>query len=443
MAENKKTRWYTVQRNYDFETHDADKNVTRDITEDEWREEIKAFMHELYESDKIKQYAMIFHDKDKLETGFKPIHVHMIVELSAPARKSAAMALLGGSSDKNVDYADEKGARAGASRYLLHITEKAMQADKHIYGEDELIIEGGLDIHKMMKGTRKQQSTITYSEVEKLALQLSLEIEENGMTVKQARQKLYELIPEKLIAHKVWLDWQFKFERSDETYKTERENVLSEYGRTLTNMFVNGKGGVGKSTFAQKLALALANEAPFKATVGGKDKTFDFADKYGRQKVTILDDAKGGQFDMEEYLQVFDPYIYSPVSSRNTNKAWLSEYAILTTSETIDEFNESIMIYSAGGSKFKNTSKSSFGIGEETEAMQGHEALNNKEKTLDRFYQVARRMKYVFEIKDSTITMKRFNDKTVSYDTVATYAWDVKGDSDILDETVAKILAHI
>jgi len=146
---------------------------------------------------------------------------------------------------------------------------------------------------------------------------------------------------------------------------------------------------------------------------------------------------------MEEYLQVFDPYIYSPVSSRNTNKAWLSEYAILTTSETIDEFNESIMIYSAGGSKFKNTSTSAFGIGEETEAMQGHEALNNKEKTLDRFYQVARRMKYVFEIKDSTITMKRFNDETVSYDTVATYAWDVKGDSDILDETVAKILAHI
>lgn len=440
---NKKTRWYTVQRNYDFETHDKDKNVTRNISELEWRDEVTEQMQELYDTGKVKQYVMIFHDKDVLETGFKPIHVHMIVELTDPARKSAAITLLRGSSDSNVDYADEKGARAGASRYLMHITEKAIQSDKHVYSEDELISQGGIDIHKMMKATKKQSATVTYSDVDKIALQLSLDIERKGVTIDEVNAKLFELISDELIAQKVWLDWQSRFERSDERYKEIKEKSLSKNGRNLTNMFISGKGGVGKSTLAQKIAVAIKDEAPYKATVGGKDKTFDFADKYKREKVTILDDAKGGQFDMEEYLQVFDPFIYSPVSSRNTNKAWLSEYSIMTTSENINEFNESIMLYSLGGSKFRNTLTSPFGQGEDTNGMPGHEELNNSPKTLDRFYQVSRRIKYTFEIKDKKVIFSKFNDKTVMYDKIAVYDWDINGNKDILDETVAKIVAQI
>lgn len=455
MAENKKTRWYTVQRNYDFETHDADKNVTRDITEDEWREEIKTFMHDLYESDKIKQYAMIFHDKDKLETGFKPIHVHMIVELSAPARKSAAMTLLGGSSDKNVDYAEEKGARAGASRYLLHITEKAMQADKHIYGEDELIIEGGLDIHKMMKGTRKQQSTITYSEVEKLALQLSLEIEDEGLMISEAREKIMALLPDKLVAQKLWLDWQPAFAKSDTNYKLKLAEIMKgPDGRKLLNIYIYGRGGSGKSTLAQKLAYEIAGgRAPFKIAVGGKNKTFDFADGYDRQKVTILDDVNSSDFEMSEFFQVFDPHQYNPVSSRNKNQVWLSDTAIFTTSDEPLRFVQDVMQYSSGGSKFQYGTNTPVLKDNESPRLAYTElpyatALNSTYDTRDKFYQGIRRFRYALHIEDDKVTLMKFehNDLEPRFDTVAVYDWptdSIGGDESILDETVSKILAQI
>jgi len=453
MADNKKTRWYTVQRNYDFETHDADKNVTRDITEDEWREEIKAFMHDLYESDKIKQYAMIFHDKDKLETGFKPIHVHMIVETSAVLRKSAAMALLGGSSDKNVDYADEKGARAGASRYLLHITEKAMQADKHIYGEDELIIEGGLDIHKMMKATRKQQSSVTYSDVEKLALQLSLEIEDEGLMVSEAREKIMTLLPDKLVAQKLWLDWQPAFAKSDTNYKLKLASKLKEK-RELMTLYIYGRGGSGKSTLAQKLAYEMAEGmAPFKIAVGGKGKTFDFADGYDREKVTILDDVSSSDFEMTEFFQVFDPYKYNPVSSRNKNQVWLSDTAIFTTSDEPLRFVQDVMQYSSGGSKFQYGTSTPVLKDDELPRLANTELpyatdLNSTYDTMDKFYQVSRRFRYALHIEDDKVTLMKFehNDLEPRFDTVAVYDWptdSIGGDESILDETVSKILAQI
>lgn len=453
MADNKKTRWYTVQRNYDFETHDAEKNVTRDITEDEWREEIKAFMHDLYESDKIKQYAMIFHDKDKVETGFKPIHVHMIVETSAVLRKSAAMALLGGSSDKNVDYADEKGARAGAARYLLHITEKAIQASKHIYGEEELIIEGGLDVHATMKATSKQKASVTLKDAEKLALQLSLEIEEDGLMIRQAREKIMAAVPDRLVAQKIWLDWQSAFAKSDTNYKLKIADILKKK-RELMTLYIYGQGGSGKSTLAQKLAYEMAEGmAPFKIAVGGKGKTFDFADGYDREKVTILDDVNSSDFGMSEFFQIFDPFKYNPVSSRNKNQVWLSDTAIFTTSDEPLQFVQDVMQYSSGGAKFQRGSDSAvLKDGEPYKLV--HEPLsyapdlNSTDYTRDKFYQGARRFRYALHIEDDKVTLMKFehNGLEPRFDTVAVYDWptdSIGGDESILDETVSKILAQI
>lgn len=453
MAEDKKKRWFTVQRNYDFETHDADKNVTRNITEDEWREEIKEFMHDLYEKGKVKQYAMIFHDKDKLETGFKPIHVHMIVALSAPARKSAAMALLGASSEHNIDYVEDSGARAGASRYLLHITEKSIQASKHIYGEDELIIEGGLDVHKAMKATSKQKATVALKDAERLALQLSLEIEDDGLLVREAREKIIAAIPDRLVAQKIWLDWQSAFAKSDMNYKLKLADKLKEK-RELMTLYIYGRGGSGKSTLAQKLAYKIAEgEAPFKIAVGGKGKTFDFADGYDREKVTILDDVNSSDFEMTEFFQAFDPHQYNPVSSRNKNQVWLSDTAIFTTSDDPFRFVQDVMQYSSGGSKFQYGTSTPVLKDDESSKLVYTELpyakdLNSTYDTRDKYYQGIRRFRYALHIEDDKVTLMKFehNDLEPRFDTVAVYDWptdSIGGDESILDKTVSKILAQI
>lgn len=40
-GKNKRSRLYFGMRNYNFETHDAEGNVTWDIAENDWKNEIK------------------------------------------------------------------------------------------------------------------------------------------------------------------------------------------------------------------------------------------------------------------------------------------------------------------------------------------------------------------------------------------------------------------
>lgn len=438
MADDKKVRWYSVQRNYDFETHDKDKNVVDPISEDDWVQRVKNEMHELYENGVLKSYAMIFHDKDMLETGFKPIHMHAVVEFKTTRRKANAINILKASSEQNVDYIETKGSKAAASRYLLHITEKSIRDGKNIYGEHELITEGGFDYHKMVASVDKTKTFLTFNDVKNAGLTVSLAIQKDGLPVEDAYEELRKYISDELILLDTWQAWKKRFDMSAERYKETLEQNYSLYGRRLTNLFISGAGATGKSTMARMLAVKLGNGgAPYKATVAGKDKTFDFVDGYKCQKVTILDDAKGSQFDMEEYLQVFDPYIYSPVSSRNNNKPWLSEYGILTTSETIEAFNEAIMKYSKGGRQFEATGGNIW---------KDHLCFNTNNNTVDRYKQVARRMKFVVEIQDKQATLKKFDETTLKYDAVLNdLPWDVETDKGklLLEDTIEKLVSEM
>ena len=126
------SRNYTAQRNYYYESHDADGNWNG-LTEDAWKQMI--LQDWTCANLKANYVFLIFHDKDPNEdgTGLKPLHVHADINFINTMSQDNAVRITKCSCDKNCTAINDK---ADSAKYKLHITEKAIKDKKHIYGED-------------------------------------------------------------------------------------------------------------------------------------------------------------------------------------------------------------------------------------------------------------------------------------------------------------------
>lgn len=153
MAES---RNYVMQRSYKYESHDKNGKFNGLSVED-WKK--KVLDDWTCDNLKANHVVIIFHSFDKDKKG-KPIgiHAHNCTNFKDSIPQSNAMKLGKCSSENNCQPMDNK---ADAYRYLLHITEKAISEEKHIYSEDELIIcvaKGKkFDYHKMIKISDKSE----------------------------------------------------------------------------------------------------------------------------------------------------------------------------------------------------------------------------------------------------------------------------------------------
>lgn len=161
---SERTRNYTMQRNYDFDSHDENGNFNG-LTEDEWKQQIS----DDWTCDKLnaKHITFVFHDKDLDDNGLpKSLHAHGCTNFVDAITQSEAIKRTGCSSDLNCTPIRNK---ANAYRYLLHITEKAIKADKHIYSEDELIIrvKDGVkfNYHKMIHASDEEEKEKDYNKL--------------------------------------------------------------------------------------------------------------------------------------------------------------------------------------------------------------------------------------------------------------------------------------
>ena len=159
MAKDERVRPYTMQRNYAYESHDADGKFNG-LTEEQWKQQIC----DEWTSDNLKAdyVCFIFHDKDKDDHGSpKPLHVHGCVYFKNPTSQSQAVELTGCSSDLNCKAINNK---SQAYRYLLHITEQAIADEKHVYDEACLhtsVADGkNFDYHKTIKGSSKSDDDL-------------------------------------------------------------------------------------------------------------------------------------------------------------------------------------------------------------------------------------------------------------------------------------------
>ena len=354
QQKDKRVHGFFIQRSMDYETHDKDGQIISNISEVEWkRQVIDDWTSKIDPNDWI---LIIFHDKDVLinpdgTTSPKPLHAHALVRFGNAKTQSAVIKLMNLSRSGNCQpvksYVD-------SARYLLHVSESALNAHKHMYRPDEVIEVNKKIEDAMSRGSNIGKKRLNGPEVNDYIDDLSARISKSKITLHRARLKLEEDFGEAK-GHALWTRYSDRFDKDLRLALDDKARSFKVHdNRNLKTTYIYGVGGVGKSQLARAMARQLSNDDGnyYAAAAPDKGKTFDFTGGYKGENVTILDDCKSSVFDLRAFFSVFDPYQYSLSNSRNYDKAWLSEYAFLTCSDSYETWVNDLMLYSTNGAKY-------------------------------------------------------------------------------------------
>lgn len=218
------SRNYTMQRNYEFDTHDENGNCDGRTIE-EWMDDIRK---EWSPSRINANYIyLIFHIEGRDDNGMKKgVHAHGYGNFCETISQKVAIERTGCSSSKNCEEVRNK---SKALRYMLHISEKAIKEEKYIYGEDriEILLPDGEDEDKYRK---KFHSMIKKSEEEE-------EIKDD----KKLLKKIITDIANGVYGHDISINSVNAVgdvvESNTETYSVEQRVLMNDDARRL--MFTN------------------------------------------------------------------------------------------------------------------------------------------------------------------------------------------------------------
>ena len=118
-------------------------------TENEWKDWRNQQLNKLVSS-KNGCYVAIFHDKDiRINNAgkkvLKPLHLHAVIFLKNAMTESAFRAIFKPSRPEN---AEPVNSIRSATRYILHMTEQAIEDGKYVYSESDLwgLVNGSTDL---------------------------------------------------------------------------------------------------------------------------------------------------------------------------------------------------------------------------------------------------------------------------------------------------------
>lgn len=397
--ETEKATLWTIQRSYEFDTRDENHKVVDNITEPQWRKRITQQFSDIVDSGDAIGIRYIFHDSDVAQGVIKGLHVHAIARMKSRRYVNPMIKMFGVSSPRNIDIVKDL---TDATKYLLHISSGAIKDNKHIYGESDLHELGTVkDFHEIISA--EKHAGILIKRADLMKYEISAWVAEQGRTKRETRHYIKERVGDDTIgARALWLRYRGLYDDDISEYIEDKSEEMSANGRDMKTLYISGRGGTGKSILSQEIAKLLGDgQAPFKAAGKGKGKTFDFSDGYKIERVGILDDVLGANFELAEFLQNFDPYIYSRSAARNKNAEYLADYTIMNSSVGLDKFAERLMIYSKGGREFIKE----YG----NQGIENFEALADTAETRDRLFQVMRRFKYYLKIQNNEVTVYKFN----------------------------------
>jgi len=407
----KKAKKISFTKSYFYDTHMPDPDGGGPIkkpgapTEDEWKEQVVQEIMAYKKSVKMLVVAYIFHDKDvEMDGSRKPLHVHVFFWFKDNGRVSTVAKRFDIPRIKNIQTVN---SHSGTLRYFLHITSRAIQDEKHIYGTSELFYENidgndKYDFKKLLKSNFKEDTTDLVDELDDMAVSLHTSIRKHGLKVKEAEKRLFDYVEDSIdeemaAAERIYQKHRSAFIKDREEYLDGKEEEVKKEGRNLTNIYIQGQGGIGKTRIGRKYALSKTGDDVYHAASSpSKGKTFDMASTYKGELVTVLDEVTSDNFYMGEFLNLFDSGNYSPAGSRNIDKVWLAEMAVFTNSETLTDFAYSLVRYTPGSS-------GKYFIGE-----------NMTDKGKDKFFQILRRFRYelnVRQLEDGTkrVHIMKFN----------------------------------
>ena len=347
----KRSRKFMFQRNKYYETHDEEGNETRELTDDEWKEEV---LKDIFENENLKnaEYIMlIFHDKDVLveETGeLKTLHCHCVIvyknaQYFENIREYVKAQL------RNFEVIKSE---ASAVRYLTHTTDEAMIQKKTRYNVSEIYLRERYndDFTKgeaLEKFYREKISSKAKSNNE-LARRMKAE------TINEAAKKIINNELKDLVEVQYFLEyWGLTFSDYSKNlnvfnnafdYKKEviKKEMLGKSRDDLRLIYVQGASNVGKTKLAKLLARAfnlnvgIDENSIFNVATKAQDKTYDFFQNYNLEKSSIFDEQNLEDLGYEQFKQMFDKNNVATISSRFKNKLFLSDYNFVIKSEKIE-----------------------------------------------------------------------------------------------------------
>lgn len=382
----KRVRRFSISRNKQYETHQLDGQGqlqrVSDITDNDWKEKVKeeTFEYLAREYGSLKSIALIFHDRDLTSDGEqKGLHCHMILEFRNPVTITSLekFKFPVGKSLNNQDLmfqsrnVEASKSASGSYRYLTHTTDKAMMERKTRYEVQELLVaEYGTD--GSIEFLNGEQLEIWYRDkikgtIRPEKLEFDEALQEAFFKVRTGeifdeleveaflRERFTEMqATELVIKNKKFID------NSRQMYQKEVFEDMQNNGRNLKTFFISGSSGLGKSRFAKDLARRIninngkSINSIYTAPTAKDGKTYDFIDsEYKAQDVTIFDDIDATSFGFQEFLNIFDRDNITKISSRYTNKAWVSHYAIITKASPIEDWMKRLASQSSEYDKSK------------------------------------------------------------------------------------------
>ncbi len=235
----------------------------------------------------IKEWAYINHDKDDTRP-----HYHIYLNFGVSSVDTSVIATWFQVADNFVSRV--KGRKADMLMYLTHGNDT--QKNKHQYSVDE--VHANFDFETEIENSKIIGDFKTYSYAEQLKYIASLPISEKSKAFTQLK-KLWEL---------------------------ECQTLCLETDRDMQVVFITGKGGSGKTTYAKKMLEKLGYDYCISSSSNDP-----FQDYLG-QKAIILDDLRDRSFELEDLLKLLDNNTRSSVKSRFNNKVFNGKMIVITSS---------------------------------------------------------------------------------------------------------------
>lgn len=384
-TENKRVREFFLQRNYEFETHNENKERISDLTEEQWKEKVlnETFNGSMTTS-KIKSCALIFHDKDYdyKADKLKGLHCHIILELSNPSKLSTIRNIkLPGSEEKTMFQEHNSEILKNVARgyqYLTHRTQQAIIDRKYPYEiseiyakanwEDDFLKGKNLIDFYIYKISHNLPSEDRQAKVKKIVEDF-VERACGGefLSLRDLRKKMLEeyngviSVDNVIVAHH--RDFKIALELGQDVLLENKQTELNDGKlRKFSLVYIFGSGGTGKTTFSRELAYEFSVEANRAGSIYNSSTGKDNLSKYKNEVVTIFND-----YDFSEnkgfntFLQMFDTSDYQLMDSRYQDKSFLSDYGIITKSEPMySYFNTIAKTSKTYGKDVENTNKQVF-----------------------------------------------------------------------------------
>jgi hypothetical protein len=355
---------FAVQRNYEYEQKAReDAGIDRE-TIDEWKQRvIDEWSIPTLQTYSVNFLAstLAFHARCVLDDGNpKPFHAHAVIQMDSHSgiTQEQAKAIFHCSCDENCQKVNAKTKKhvAGAYQYLLHETQQAIAEKKSRYYDYELIISLAPEIEAKYKTCRRgilefyyEMSAGNINVVDTPKQDRQAEAINDYRNAVLSGQITADDAYEMIRTDRACLDFDIStaLKEEDKFARLERRYIhnVQKYctGRNTkwckTSIYISGSGNSGKSNLADAFAMRHSDARGFhRVSAKGKDITFDLADGYSMERVSVINEVQGDSFAVPQFLSVFDPKRAEKAGSRNEDSFYAPEYVLFTNSTSVEQF---------------------------------------------------------------------------------------------------------